>query len=75
MIQAEKPDLVLSIFPIEEMTYPFIKVSPLLTDTDLSLIREEVDKILLGKRQGKGTARSTKSDVIEKMNGYKAKIY
>lgn len=66
MIQAEKPDLVLSIFPIEEMTYPFIKVSPLLTDTDLSLIREEVDKILLGKRQGKGTARSTKSDVIEK---------
>ncbi|MFR5224794.1 MAG: transcriptional antiterminator, partial [Enterococcus faecalis] len=47
-------------------TYPFIKVSPLLTDTDLSLIREEVDKILLGKRQGKGTARSTKSDVIEK---------
>ena len=66
VIQAEKPDLVLSIFPIEEMTYPFIKVSPLLTDTDLSLIREEVDKILLGKRQGKGTARSTKSDVIEK---------
>ncbi|MDH5042001.1 transcription antiterminator [Enterococcus faecalis] len=66
VIQAEKPDLVLSIFPIEEMAYPFIKVSPLLTDTDLSLIREEVDKILLGKRQGKGTARSTKSDVIEK---------
>ena len=74
MIQAEKPDLVLSIFPIEEMTYPFIKVSPLLTDTDLSLIREEVDKILLGNVK-EGTARSTKSDVIEKMNGYKAKIY
>lgn len=50
VIEKENPDLVVSIFPIEEVQCPFVKVNPLLTATDLTLIQEEVSKLLEAKK-------------------------
>lgn len=53
VIEEKNPDLVLSIFPIEIMNRPFIKVNPLPTEADLHSVQEEVNKILTHTKNGK----------------------
>lgn len=45
VILKTNPDLVISIFPIEGIDRPFVKVNPLPTENDIELIREEVKKL------------------------------
>lgn len=45
VILKKNPDLVISIFPIEGIDRPFVKVNPLPTESDIELIREEVKKL------------------------------
>ncbi|MBL1223547.1 BglG family transcription antiterminator [Enterococcus sp. BWR-S5] len=52
IIEEKNPDLVLSIFPIEVINRPFIKVNPLPTENDIQQIQEEVNKILTSVRDG-----------------------
>lgn len=52
IIEEKNPDLVLSIFPIEVLNRPFIKVNPLPTENDIQQIQEEVNKILTSVRDG-----------------------
>lgn len=52
-IEEKNPDLVLSIFPIEIINRPFIKVNPLPTEADIHSIQEEVNKILTHTKTGK----------------------
>ncbi|WP_086350004.1 BglG family transcription antiterminator [Candidatus Enterococcus clewellii] len=52
IIEEKNPDLVLSIFPIEVVNRPFIKVNPLPTESDIQQIQEEVNKILTSVRDG-----------------------
>ncbi|MBP1046790.1 transcription antiterminator [Enterococcus sp. BWM-S5] len=52
IIEEKNPDLVLSIFPIEVLNRPFIKVNPLPTESDIQQIQEEVNKILTSVRDG-----------------------
>ncbi|MCB5954458.1 BglG family transcription antiterminator [Enterococcus sp. CWB-B31] len=52
LIEEKNPDLILSIFPIEGMNHPFIKVNPLPTEGDIQLIQEQVNKILTSVRDG-----------------------
>ncbi|MFD1900600.1 BglG family transcription antiterminator [Enterococcus termitis] len=53
VIEAKNPDLILSIFPIESMNRPFVKVNPLPTEADIHSIQEEVNKILTHTKAGK----------------------
>jgi transcriptional antiterminator len=53
VIEAKNPDLVLSIFPIDSVNRPFIKVNPLPTEADIHSIQEEVNKILTQPKSGK----------------------
>ncbi|MFK4567990.1 BglG family transcription antiterminator [Enterococcus sp. UD-01] len=53
VIEAKNPDLVLSIFPIDSVNRPFIKVNPLPTEADIHNIQEEVNKILTQPKSGK----------------------
>lgn len=53
VIESKNPDLVLSIFPIEILNRPFIKVNPLPTEADIHSIQEEVNKILTHTKTGK----------------------
>ncbi|MGX7417925.1 BglG family transcription antiterminator [Carnobacterium gallinarum] len=46
VIQAENPDLVVSIFPIENLQVPFIKVNPIPTKSDIQAIKKTVEEIL-----------------------------
>lgn len=50
VLEEKKPDLVLSIFPIENLNCSFIQVSPLPTKEDITLIQKEVDRLLDEKR-------------------------
>ena len=50
IIEEKKPDLVLSIFPIEVVNRPFIKVNPLPTAGDLQQVQEQVNKLLSNER-------------------------
>lgn len=52
-IEEKNPDLVLSIFPVETINRPFIKVNPLPTKSDIQAIQDEVNKILMDARSGK----------------------
>ncbi|MGX7202899.1 transcriptional antiterminator [Enterococcus plantarum] len=53
VIEEKNPDLVLSIFPIEIVNRPFVKVNPLPTEADIHSIQEEVNKILAHTQSGK----------------------
>ncbi|MTD38348.1 HTH domain-containing protein [Erwinia sp. CPCC 100877] len=53
VIEAKNPDLVLSIFPIDIVNRPFIKVNPLPTEADIHSIQEEVNKLLTQPKSGK----------------------
>jgi len=53
VIEQEQPDLILSIFPMDETCCPFIKVSPLPTTAEIAYIQEEVNKLLAEKKSGK----------------------
>lgn len=46
VVQKENPDLVVSIFPIEDLQVPFIKVNPIPTKSDIQGIKKEVNAIL-----------------------------
>ncbi|EOI06414.1 BglG family transcriptional antiterminator [Enterococcus moraviensis ATCC BAA-383] len=53
IIEEKNPDLVLSIFPIEIINRPFVKVNPLPTEADIQTIQDEVNKILTHTKTGK----------------------
>ncbi|MDR1567665.1 MAG: HTH domain-containing protein [Streptococcaceae bacterium] len=46
VIQSKNPDLVVSIFPLDPLDRPFVKVQPLPTSRDILRIQEEVKKIV-----------------------------
>lgn len=66
VIEEKNPDLVLSIFPIEIMNRPFIKVNPLPTEADIHSIQEEVNKILTQTKSGKVPRLIPRHQVKEK---------
>lgn len=66
VIEEKNPDLVLSIFPIEIMNRPFIKVNPLPTEADLHSVQEEVNKILTHTKNGKVPRLIPRQQVKEK---------
>lgn len=51
VIAAKDPDLVISIFPINGIDRPFIKVHPLPTEQDLQNIQQMIKKILASTSQ------------------------
>ncbi|MEQ4551821.1 transcriptional antiterminator, partial [Weissella sp. GP1] len=51
MIATKDPDLVISIFPINGIDRPFIKVHPLPTEQDLKKIQQIIKKILASSNQ------------------------
>ncbi len=51
VIAAKDPDLVISIFPINGIDRPFIKVYPLPTEQDLQNIQQMIKKILASTSQ------------------------
>ncbi|WP_375178692.1 BglG family transcription antiterminator [Enterococcus rotai] len=66
VIEEKNPDLVLSIFPIEIVNRPFIKVNPLPTQADLHTVQEEVNKILTHTKSGKVPRLIPRQQVKEK---------
>ncbi|PLS37141.1 transcriptional antiterminator [Carnobacterium maltaromaticum] len=52
IIQLENPDLVVSIFPIEELEVPFIKVNPIPTKSDIQTIKKVVAEIVTNQLTG-----------------------
>ncbi|WP_429950146.1 BglG family transcription antiterminator [Enterococcus sp. AZ101] len=66
VIEEKNPDLVLSIFPIEILNRPFVKVNPLPTEADLHSIQEEVNKILIHTKSGKVPRLIPRQQVKEK---------
>lgn len=65
-IEEKNPDLVLSIFPIEIVNRPFVKVNPLPTESDIHSIQEEVNKILTHAKTGKGPRLIPRQQIKEK---------
>lgn len=65
-IEEKNPDLVLSIFPIETINRPFIKVNPLPTKSDIQQIQDEVNKILADAKSGKVPRLIPRRQVKEK---------
>lgn len=65
-IEEKNPDLVLSIFPVETINRPFIKVNPLPTKSDIQAIQDEVNKILADARSGKVPRLIPRRQVKEK---------
>lgn len=65
-IEEKNPDLVLSIFPVETINRPFIKVNPLPTKTDIQAIQDEVNKILADTQSGKVPRLIPRREVKEK---------
>ncbi|MGX7150668.1 BglG family transcription antiterminator [Enterococcus ureasiticus] len=66
VIEEKNPDLVLSIFPIEIVNRPFVKVNPLPTEADIHSIQEEVNKILTHTKTGKVPRLIPRQQVKEK---------
>ncbi|MEI5994587.1 hypothetical protein A5880_002173 [Enterococcus sp. 4G2_DIV0659] len=66
VIEEKNPDLVLSIFPIEIVNRPFIKVNPLPTEADLHSVQEEVNKILSHTKTGKVPRLVPRQQIKEK---------
>lgn len=66
VIEEKNPDLVLSIFPIEIVNRPFIKVNPLPTTADIHSIQEEVNKILTHTQSGKVPRLIPRQQIKEK---------
>lgn len=66
VIEEKNPDLVLSIFPIESMNRPFVKVNPLPTEVDIHTIQEEVNKILIQTKAGNVPRLVPRQQVKEK---------
>ncbi|MGX7245329.1 BglG family transcription antiterminator [Enterococcus quebecensis] len=66
VIEEKNPDLVLSIFPIEILNRPFIKVNPLPTTADIHSIQEEVNKILTHNQARKVPRLIPRQQVKEK---------
>lgn len=63
MIAQKDPDLVISIFPLEERKRPVIKVHPLPTPEDMAQIKETVNKIAAQvDRKPRLVPRKTSSD-------------
>lgn len=48
VLQEVEPDLVVSIFPLEDIQLPFVKVNPIPTKSDIATIRKMVEGILQG---------------------------
>ncbi|MBO0422910.1 BglG family transcription antiterminator [Enterococcus plantarum] len=71
VIEEKNPDLVLSIFPIEIVNRPFVKVNPLPTEADIHSIQEEVNKILAHTQSGK-VPRLIPRQQIKEMQGIEA---
>ncbi|WP_430602421.1 hypothetical protein IGJ02_002778 [Enterococcus sp. DIV0724b] len=66
VIEEKNPDLVLSIFPIEIVNRPFVKVNPLPTEADIHSIQEEVNKILTHTKTGKVPRLIPRQQIKEK---------
>lgn len=66
VIEEKNPDLVLSIFPIEIVNRPFIKVNPLPTEADIHSIQEEVNKMLAHTKTRKVPRLIPRQQVKEK---------
>lgn len=66
VIDEKNPDLVLSIFPIEIVNRPFVKVNPLPTESDIHSIQEEVNKILTHAKTGKVPRLIPRQQIKEK---------
>ncbi|MGX7413215.1 BglG family transcription antiterminator [Enterococcus caccae] len=66
VIEEKNPDLVLSIFPIDIVNRPFIKVNPLPTTADIHSIQEEVNKILTHTHSGKVPRLIPRQQIKEK---------
>lgn len=51
LIEQEQPDLVISIFPMDSLACPVIKVNPIPTKEDITLIKRTVQNLLMNESE------------------------